>query len=90
MNICFFSGKIISKIEFKFVMKNDVNLSSKHTSICYFDVLLNNNTVIKIKAYDDLADFCYRNLKEKYFINICGRLCQNYEIELYEFEVWQK
>ena len=88
MNICFFRGKIISKIEFKFVMKNDVNLSSKHTSICYFDVLLNNNTIIKIKAHDDLADLCYRNLEENYFINICGKLYQNYEVELIEFEVY--
>ena len=63
-------------------------ISNKHTSICYFDILMSNNTIIKIKAYDDLADLCYMNLEENYFINICGKLYQNYEVELIEFEVY--
>ena len=68
--------------------KAAIDVQSKHTSICYFDILMSNNTIIKIKAYDDLADLCYRNLEENYFINICGKLYQNYEVELIEFEVY--
>ena len=86
MNICFFQGKIISKINFKFVMGNKENLSHRHISICYFDVLLNNKTIIKVKAYDNMAELCYRKLKIDDFININGRLCDNYEVELCEVE----
>ena len=82
MNICFFQGKIISKINFKFVMGSNENLSCRHTSICYFDVLLNNKTIIMVKAYDNMADLCYRKLKIDDFININGKLCENYEVEL--------
>ena len=86
MNICFFQGKIISKINFKFVMESDENLSRRHISICYFDVLLNNKTIIMVKAYDNMADLCYRKLKIDDFININGRLCENNEVELCEVE----
>ncbi|MEI3391760.1 MAG: hypothetical protein V8R39_01450 [Clostridia bacterium] len=86
MNICFFQGKIISKINFKFVMESDENLSRRHISICYFNILLNNKTIIKAKAYDNMADLCYRKLKIDDFININGRLCENYEVELCEVE----
>lgn len=86
MNICFFQGKIISKINFKFVMESDENLSCRHTSICYFDVLLNSKTIIMVKAYDNMADLCYRKLKIDDFININGILCDNYEVELCEVE----
>jgi hypothetical protein len=50
----------------------------------HFDVLLNNKTIIKVKAYDNMADLCYRKLKIDDFIN--GRLCDNYEVELCEVE----
>ena len=50
----------------------------------HFDVLLNNKTIIKVKAYDNMADLCYRKLKIDDFIN--GRLCDNYEVEWCEVE----
>ena len=87
MNICFFQGKIISKINFKFVMKNDKCLASRHISICYFRILLDNESCVKVKAYNEMADFCYKKLRKGDFINICGCLCQNYEIELDEISI---
>ncbi len=33
-----------------------------------FDLKLENETIIKVKAYDELADFCYKNLKRGNFI----------------------
>ena len=86
MNICFFQGKIVSEINFKFVMKNEENLSSKHISICYFDILVGNEYIITAKAYNDMADFCYSKLETGDFINICGKLGQKYEVEIYELE----
>lgn len=33
-----------------------------------------------------MAELCYRKLKIYDFININGRLCENYEVELCEVE----
>ena len=87
MNIVFLDGKIISKIEFKFIIENNNKLSKKHTSICYFDILCSNFMVIKIKEYDEIAELCYRKLKTEDYICVCGRLNQKYEIEIKEFYI---
>ena len=76
MNIVFFSGNIIEEVEFGFIVK------SKHISICKFKVMLENNTVIKVKAYDEKADYCYRKLKKGDFVYLNGRLNNGYEVEL--------
>lgn len=76
MNIVFFSGNIIEEVEFGFIVK------SKHISVCKFKVMLENNTVIKVKAYDEKADYCYRKLKKNDFIYLNGRLNNGYEVEL--------
>lgn len=44
--------------------------------------MLENNTVIKVKAYDEKADYCYRKLKKNDFIYLSGRLNNGYEVEL--------
>ena len=87
MNICFFQGKILSDINFNFVIENCKCLSNKHTSICYFRILLDNESCIRVNAYDEMADVCYRNLRTGDYISICGRLCKNYEVELYEIKI---
>ena len=50
MNIVFVQGKIISEIEFKFI------INSKNISIVIFEIELSNKSKIKAKAYNDLAD----------------------------------
>lgn len=55
-------------------MESDKNLSRRHISICYFNILLNNKTIIKAKAYDNMADLCYRKLK----IDVLLILMENY------------
>ena len=74
MNICFFSGRIISDIEFKFI------INSKHFSISYFNLQLNNGSIIKIIGYNEIADYCYQNLKINNYIFLEGFLKSNYEI----------
>lgn len=86
VNICFFRGKIISKINFKFIVGKNGSLSNKHTSVCYFDIELDNSSIIHIKVYDNKGDLCYQKLKTGNVINFYGSLCQNHEVELYEFE----
>ena len=74
MNICFFIGKIVSKVNFKFIVEG------KNTSIAMFEIQLENNSIIKIKGYDEIADFCLKFLKEKDTVLIQGRLNQDYNI----------
>ena len=74
MNICFVFGKIISEINFEFIINN------KNISIAYFYLELKSNTIIKIIGYDGCADFCFRKLKINDLIFIEGFLNNKYEI----------
>lgn len=79
MNLCFIIGKIISNIEFQFV------LNSKYTSIVIFELQLENGSRIIIKAYDEMADKCYKTLIESDMIGIQGELNSNMEIIVNDF-----
>ena len=81
MNICFIIGKVISNIEFKFV------LESKHISIVVFKLELSNRSMITVKAYDEMADLCYRKLLKGDIIGIKGQLNSNMEIIAVEIEI---
>lgn len=52
--------------------------------ILYFKI--DENTIIRIKAYDDLADYCYSKLKKGDYIAVYGRISELYEIYLEYFE----
>ena len=47
MNICFLKGKIISDIEFKFIINN-----KKYYSISIFKIKLDNKSIIAVKGYN--------------------------------------
>lgn len=82
MNLCFFSGEIISKVDFKFLIGKNLSFKGcKHISICLFKLKLEDGTVVSVKAYDNFADFCYRKLKTKDNIIISGRIRDNAELE---------
>ncbi len=68
MNECFIIGKIVTNIEFKFIY------NSKKTSIATINIELKNKSIIKAKAYDENADYCYRNLNKNKMIFIYGKL----------------
>ena len=68
MNICIISGKIISKIDFKFI----INSHDKSIAIFYME-LLNKNTV-KIIAYNEMADKVYSELKQGQNLIIEGKI----------------
>ena len=71
MNLCFLQGKVVSRIEFNFI------LNSKNISITNFEIELSNKSIITIKAYNELADFCYSKLKQNNEIFIYGYICEN-------------
>lgn len=76
MNICFLYGKIISDIDFKFIMNNKNKIS-----ISVYKIQLNNKSIVTVKGYNEIADYCYRNLKIGDNIYIQGRLNNMMEIE---------
>ena len=76
MNICFLYGKIISDVDFKFIMNN-----KNKTSISVYKIQLNNKSIVIVKGYNEIADYCYRNLKIGDNIYIQGRLNNMMEIE---------
>ena len=74
MNLCFLAGKIVSDINFKFI------INSKNISIACFNLQLNNGSIIKVSGYNEIADYCYSNLRKNDFINIQGYLSKSSEV----------
>ena len=77
MNICFFIGKVISDIEYRFIVDN-----KKYYSIAIFQIELNNKSIVTIKGYNAIADFCYKSLIKNDYIVIYGNLNSRMEIIL--------
>lgn len=78
MNKCFLLGKIINEIVFKFA------IGGYHNSIIRFQLQLENGSVVNVKAFDKLADFCYQSIKTDEKVMICGRIESNFDIVISE------
>ena len=65
MNEVFLIGKIISNIEFKFT------INSKNKAIACFEIETNDKQIVRVQAYNKLADFaCSKlNTNDKAFVN---------------------
>ena len=65
MNEVFLIGKIISDIEFKFI------INSKNKAIACFEIKTADKQIVRVQAYNKLADFAYSKLNsnDKVFIN---------------------
>ena len=65
MNEVFLIGKIISDIEFKFI------INSKNKAIACFEIKKADKQIVRIQAYNQLPDFAYSKLSKnnKVFIN---------------------
>ena len=76
MNEIFLIGKVVNKIEYKFIINN-----KKYFSKVEFEIELNKQ-IFKINGYNNIADFCYRKIKknDKVFIN--GRIDKNMTIKI--------
>lgn len=84
MNKCFLFGKIISDINFKFI------INSKNISIAMFDLELENKSIVKIKAYNEIADYCYSHLLRNCRIMIYGNIQTTGEIEIRDINILYK
>ena len=78
MNECFLLGTIINKVNFRFA------IGGKHDSIIEFELKLENESVIMVKAYDKLADYCYQNITENNLVMIRGKLESDFKIDMSE------
>ena len=85
MNICFFIGKVIRNIEYRFIVDN-----KKYYAIAIFQIELNNKSVMTVKGLNKIADYCYKNLRKKNTIIIKGSLNSKLEgiIEKLEILSW--
>ena len=65
MNKVFLIGKIISDIEFKFI------INSKNKAIACFEIETADKQIVRVQAYNQLADFAYSklNTNDKVFVN---------------------
>lgn len=65
MNEVFLIGKLISDIEFKFI------INSKNKAIACFEIKTADKQIVRMQAYNQLADFAYSklNTNDKVFIN---------------------
>ena len=63
MNICFVTGKVISNIDFRFIIDDKIN-----KSVSIFKIELSNKSKVMVKGYTNVADFCYRNLEKNNII----------------------
>ena len=71
MNKVFLIGKIISDIEFKFI------INSKNKAIACFEIETNDKQIVRIQAYNQLADFVYSKLNKNNQVFINGYIEDN-------------
>ena len=76
MNICILMGKIINEVKFEFIIKE------KNKSIAYFDMELSNKSIVRVKAYNSMADYIYRNYKINQIVIIKGKIRGDGSIEI--------
>ena len=70
-------GKIISNIDFKFIINDKRNIS-----IAIFEVELNNKSKITVIGYNEFADFCYSRLKKNDNIAFQGYISSEIKVIL--------
>ena len=80
MNQVFILGKIISDIEFKFIIKN------KNKAIVIFKVKLLDDTIVTVEAYNEKADYCYSKLNKNDVIYIQGYINSKMQIIVKDIE----
>ena len=81
MTEVFFIGTIVHELELTFI------LNSKNISIAMFNIETDDKQVIKIKAYNELADYCYSKLETRQRVFIYGEISENDVIvkEIYQY-----
>ena len=74
-------GKIISEIDFKFIVNN-----KEIYAIAIFEMELMNGTKLKIKGYNEIANYCYKNYEKNKYVCINGKINSDIEITMIDGE----
>ena len=82
MNEVFLIGKILSDVEFSFII-ND----KKKKSIVNFEMMTLRKQTIRMVAYNDVADYVYRKCNKYNVIFVYGSLLGN-DVLIKEFRVF--
>ena len=80
MNLCILLGKIISDIEFKFI------INSKNKSIVEFKIETLDNNIIKVYGYNEIADKSYLILKRNMRLIVYGEVRGDNKVEIKNME----
>lgn len=79
MNLCILGGKVINEIDLKFIYNlQKKSLDKKHTAIIIIYLQLQDKQVIKLCAYDEIADYTYQNISEGDYIVVEGKIRNNF------------
>lgn len=84
MNVCILYGKIITEIEFEFI------INSKNKSIVHFKIELLNKSIVEAKAYNKIADYIYKVFQKEDMICIYGQIDSNGKVIICEVEKLKK
>ena len=78
INLCFLKGKIIDITDYKFIYdKNKKSIGNKHICIIKLQIEIEDNQIIWLKGYNEIADFIYQKLKNGDEIFIKGSFNNN-------------
>lgn len=80
MNVGYFGGEVTEVGKFKFIYGDNL----KHKAMIEMLVTLNDNSVVKFRGYDDIADEILRN--EYKFVYITGVVREDGFVEIEEIE----
>ena len=84
INLCFLSGKVINEIDLKFIYNSGKKtLGKKNISTVKIELELLDGQEIELHAYNEVADYVFRNIHKNDFITIKGKVRNGYvEIQL--------
>ena len=93
MNIVIIYGKIVSKIDFKFIYdrykeKDNIKEKYNHTSIAKCEIKLENDSIVELYGYNNIADYMYKYLKENESILVEGKIDSNIKIEIINVKLY--
>lgn len=75
INIGYIAGKLINEVNLQFIYdKKSKNISKTHTSVVELMIELDNKGIAYAKAYDEVADYIYRNIKKGSDVILYGKV----------------
>lgn len=75
INLCFLSGQIKNEIDLKFIYNPETKkLSKEHISITFIGLEIEKEQIVKLYAYDEMADKIYQSAKQGDFIVVQGKI----------------